>query len=93
MQPVCLPGAAAAVRTLRGGLGAPGADALDPLIEEIVPELGNVSLRRTVVGRLMGYGSIIIGADARTGSVIDFVPYPEQIYLEICDTIDRADHA
>jgi hypothetical protein len=39
-----------------------------------LPELGNVSLRRTVVGRMMGYGSIILGADARTGSVIDFVP-------------------
>ena len=43
MQPVYLPGAAAAVRTLRGGLGAPGADALDPLIEELALESGTGS--------------------------------------------------
>jgi membrane protein YdbS with pleckstrin-like domain len=57
-----------------------------------LPELGNVSFRRTAVGRLMGYGTIILGADSKTGSVIDFAPYPEQIYLEICNIIARKDN-
>ena len=55
--------------------------------------MGSVSRRRTVVGRLMDTEVLLSGPTPAQGSVIEFVPDPEQIYLEICDTIDRADHA
>jgi len=46
----------------------------------------DVEFRRTATGRFLGYGEfevIAAGMDARLRH-IRFVPYPEQLYLEIC---------
>lgn len=51
-------------------------------------ELG---LRRSLLGRLLGYGELILhGAGARQPiRHVNFIPYPEQIYLEIAGLIFR----
>lgn len=52
----------------------------------IATELG---LRRSFPGRLLGYGEFILyGANARQAiRHVNFVPYPEQLYLEIAGLI------
>jgi len=49
-------------------------------------ELG---LRRSLLGRLLGYGAFILyGAGARQAiRRVNFIPYPEQLYLEIIGLI------
>jgi hypothetical protein len=57
-----------------------------------LPDLGNVSLFMPLIGRVVGYGTIILGPDARTGTAVAFVPYAEQTYLVICNLIEDQDH-
>ena len=42
-------------------------------------------LQRTVLGRLLGYGSLIIVSPDRRQAFrkVRYLPYPEQLYLEI----------
>jgi hypothetical protein len=49
-----------------------------------------MKFRRSTMGRVLGYGQFIIEAD-RTQPVwkINFMPYPEQLYLEISGLIFR----
>ena len=46
-------------------------------------------MRRTAMGRLLGYGKFILAGVDQDPIVrtIDFVPYPEQLYLEVCGLI------
>jgi hypothetical protein len=55
-----------------------------PLIKAL--QLG---LRRSFMGRLLGYGRFVLdGADARYGiRNVNFLPYPEQLYLEVMGLI------
>lgn len=55
-----------------------------PLIKAV--QLG---LRRSFMGRLLGYGRFVLdGADARYGiRNVNFLPYPEQLYLEVMGMI------
>jgi len=49
----------------------------------------DMSFERSTMGRLLGYGKFILesaGQDQALTSV-DHVPYPEQLYLEICRLI------
>jgi membrane protein YdbS with pleckstrin-like domain len=49
----------------------------------------DMSFRRPYIGRLLGFGAFVVesaGLD-RTLQTIDYVPYPEQLYLEICGLI------
>ena len=46
-------------------------------------DVRGITLERPAYGRIGGYGSFVIGG--RT--FIDYIPYPEQIYLEICGLI------
>jgi hypothetical protein len=48
-----------------------------------------MKFRRTTLGRLLGYGKFIVEGvgQGREVRIINFVPYPEQIYLEICGLI------
>jgi hypothetical protein len=49
----------------------------------------DMSFERSALGRLLGYGKFILesaGQDQALTSV-DHVPYPEQLYLEICRLI------
>lgn len=49
-------------------------------------EVADIKLQRSVGGRLLGYGKLIVKATARNKTLPDvrFVPYPEQVYHEIC---------
>jgi membrane protein YdbS with pleckstrin-like domain len=49
----------------------------------------DMSFQRTFLGRLLGYGEFILesaGQDQALNTV-DFLPYPEQLYLEVCGLI------
>ncbi len=38
---------------------------------------------RSTGGRLLGYGAFTFEAGGQSNTVIDYIPYPEQVYLEI----------
>ena len=44
-----------------------------------------LTLQRTVLGRLFGYGTLIVTSDSRHQPFrkVRYLPYPEQLYLEI----------
>lgn len=46
----------------------------------------DMSLRRSALGRLLGYGEFIVesAGEKQTLRTIDLLPYPEQLYLEVC---------
>jgi uncharacterized membrane protein YdbT with pleckstrin-like domain len=49
----------------------------------------DMTFQRTFLGRLLGYGTFILesaGQDQALSNV-DFIPYPEQLYLEVCSLI------
>ena len=50
--------------------------------------LKNITLRRSRGGRILGYGAFIFAADG-TYRVVDYIPYPEQLYLEVLGLIFR----
>jgi uncharacterized membrane protein YdbT with pleckstrin-like domain len=57
----------------------------------------DMTFQRSFLGRFLGYGTFILesaGQDQAL-SVVDHIPYPEQLYLEVCALIfpskDRAD--
>jgi membrane protein YdbS with pleckstrin-like domain len=45
----------------------------------------DIKLERTPIGRMMGYGTIILESPGQVQALqnVDFMPYPEQMYLEI----------
>jgi hypothetical protein len=45
--------------------------------------LQNLGLTQSAGGRLLGYGAFTFEADGQARAVVDYIPYPEQIYLEI----------
>lgn len=56
-------------------------------------DLRYCTFERSFGGRLLGYGTISFGSGTQSRTLIDFLPYPEQIYLLINGTIspDLAD--
>ena len=47
------------------------------------------TFRRSLLGRIFGYGTFILesaGQDQALSNV-DFIPYPEQLYLEVCSLL------
>jgi hypothetical protein len=53
---------------------------------EMIPlgQLVNMSFERSFTGRVLGFGSFIDGSGGRGRVICEHVPYPEQLYLEIC---------
>jgi len=49
----------------------------------------DMSFRRSALGRLLGYGEFIIesAGEEQALRTIDFLPYPEQLYLEVCGLV------
>jgi uncharacterized membrane protein YdbT with pleckstrin-like domain len=49
----------------------------------------DMSFRRSALGRLLGYGQFIVESAGEEQALrsIDFLPYPEQLYLEVCGLI------
>jgi len=52
-------------------------------------QLININFERSTLGRLLGYGSFILDVDDQVVPVwrINFLPYPEQVYLEILSIV------
>jgi hypothetical protein len=52
-------------------------------------EAAGLKLRRTVLGRLLGYGTLIVASPGRRQAFrkVRYLPYPEQLYLEISDLL------
>jgi uncharacterized membrane protein YdbT with pleckstrin-like domain len=46
----------------------------------------DMSFKRTVPGKLLGYGEFVVESAGQDQALrhIDHIPYPEQLYLEVC---------
>jgi uncharacterized membrane protein YdbT with pleckstrin-like domain len=57
----------------------------------------DMSFQRTTLGRILGYGEFILESAGQDQAlrVVDHIPYPEQLYLEVCGLIfkDKSDEA
>ena len=55
----------------------------------------SLKLRRTILGRLLGYGSLIVVSPDRRRAVrkVRYLPYPEQLYLEISGLLSPGEPA
>jgi hypothetical protein len=64
---------------LVGGLASRTAAAMP------MDQVTGLTLRRTVPGRLLGYGTLIVASPGRRQAFrkVRYLPYPEQLYLEI----------
>jgi membrane protein YdbS with pleckstrin-like domain len=55
----------------------------------------DMSFRRSSMGRLLGYGEFIVESAGQDQALrqVGFLPYPEQLYLEVCGLIfkDKGD--
>ncbi|RJL32103.1 PH domain-containing protein [Bailinhaonella thermotolerans] len=57
----------------------------------------DMSFQRSIMGRMLGYGEFILESAGQDQALrtVDFIPYPEQLYLEVCGMIfpnrDEAD--
>lgn len=49
----------------------------------------DMSFRRSTMGRLLGYGEFVIESAGQDQALrrVDHLPYPEQLYLEVCGLI------
>jgi uncharacterized membrane protein YdbT with pleckstrin-like domain len=49
----------------------------------------DMSFQRTTLGRLLGYGQFILESAGQDQAlrIVDYLPYPEQLYLEVCGLI------
>ncbi|MCW2937549.1 MAG: rane-flanked domain protein [Actinomycetia bacterium] len=49
----------------------------------------DMSFQRSVLGRLLGYGTFVLESAGQDQAlrIVDFLPYPEQLYLEVCEMI------
>ncbi len=49
----------------------------------------DMSFRRSALGRLLGYGEFIIESAGQEQALrtINFLPYPEQLYLQVCGLV------
>ncbi len=55
----------------------------------------DMSFRRSAMGRILGYGEFIVESAGQDQALrrVDHLPYPEQLYLEVCGLIfkDKGD--
>lgn len=53
----------------------------------------DMSFHRSLTGRLLGFGEFIIepAGPSQALQTVDYIPYPEQLYLEVCGLIFRED--
>ncbi|MFC5745012.1 PH domain-containing protein [Actinomadura rugatobispora] len=49
----------------------------------------DMSFRRTIMGRMLGYGDFVLESAGQDQALdtVDYLPYPEQLYLEVCEMI------
>jgi PH (Pleckstrin Homology) domain-containing protein len=51
--------------------------------------LDEMTFQRSAAGRILGYGTFRIGPESDGQQVIDYIPYPEQVYLEVKGILER----
>jgi len=56
-------------------------------------EVQGLTFRRSVLGRLLGYGSLDALSARRPFRMARYLPYPEQLYLEITNLLSPAERA
>jgi hypothetical protein len=46
----------------------------------------DMTFQRSFLGRVFGYGTFILESAGQDQALsrVDFIPYPEQLYLEVC---------
>ncbi len=49
----------------------------------------DMSFQRSAMGRILGYGEFILESAGQDQALrnVDYIPYPEQLYLEVCGLI------
>src|SRR5260370_15202609 len=49
----------------------------------------DMSFQRTALGRILGFGQFIVESAGQDQAmrIVDYLPYPEQLYLEVCGLI------
>ena len=49
----------------------------------------DMSFQRSATGRILGYGEFIVESAGQDQAlrIVDYLPYPEQLYLEVCGLI------
>jgi membrane protein YdbS with pleckstrin-like domain len=49
----------------------------------------DMSFQRSAIGRVLGYGEFIVESAGQDQAlrIVDYLPYPEQLYLEVCGLI------
>ena len=49
----------------------------------------DMSFQRSIAGRMLGYGQFVLESAGQDQALrtVDFLPYPEQLYLEVCEMI------
>ncbi|GAA4632556.1 PH domain-containing protein [Actinoallomurus vinaceus] len=49
----------------------------------------DMSFQRSITGRMLGYGEFVLESAGQDQAfrVVSFLPYPEQLYLEVCSMI------
>lgn len=49
----------------------------------------DMSFERSITGRMLGYGSFVLESAGQEQALrtVDYLPYPEQLYLEVCEMI------
>jgi uncharacterized membrane protein YdbT with pleckstrin-like domain len=49
----------------------------------------DMSFQRSTIGRVLGYGEFIVESAGQDQALrnVRFIPYPEQLYLEVCGLI------
>jgi uncharacterized membrane protein YdbT with pleckstrin-like domain len=55
----------------------------------------DMSFQRSPLGQLLGYGEFIVESAGQDQALshVTFIPYPEQLYLEVCGLIFKEDEA
>jgi uncharacterized membrane protein YdbT with pleckstrin-like domain len=49
----------------------------------------DMSFQRSIVGRMLGYGEFVLESAGQDQALrtVNYLPYPEQLYLEVCEMI------
>jgi membrane protein YdbS with pleckstrin-like domain len=56
-------------------------------------KITNLTLRRSSMGSLLGYGTIVADLAGSDSIPINYMPYPEQLFLEVCEVAQIGDYA
>jgi uncharacterized membrane protein YdbT with pleckstrin-like domain len=56
-------------------------------------DLENMTYERSSTGRITGHGSLIIGPGGSPQTVIEYIAYPEELYLQVREIVGRRELA